>query len=254
MTTFAAPLSRAQPLLEVLVGLELVARDRLRLALVRRHQPRLGGQRQPQRLALGVDHSAYAPLGHVADHVRVKAGGHLARQRPGEHHHRHGAGQVAHLLDQRLQLGGGHFGAVLVDLGLQPAGRVDHRGRRPRLAADPHEIVEDALAGKTLDDLDAGTAAGQARGDHGIPQPFERASDVDALPPWHHDSLLRPVPVTELKVRDGQRLVDRGIDGDCEDHPLGRESTRRNSPPLDRGPGIRMVERCSGRAHTPSSR
>src|SRR5204862_6295794 len=40
----------------------------------------------------------------------------------------------------------------------------------------------------------------------------------DALTAWAGEAVARPVPVTELEVRNGQRAVDRGVEGYRDDH------------------------------------
>src|SRR6185503_20916698 len=109
--------------------------------------------------------------------------------------------------------------------GLDAARRVDDHRRRARLAADADEVVQDALLGHPIEDVAARAAAGEARRDHGLAQALERAGHVHALASRDHDALLRAVAVTQLEVRNSERLVDRGIRGHGENHrcaaPIG---------------------------------
>ena len=108
----------------------------------------------------------------------------------------------------------------LVDLGVRAAGRVDDRGRRARLVLDPDEVVEDRLGGQLLDDPRPGAAAGEPGGDDGHAEPLQRAGDVDPLAAGERQPGARAVPLVELEVRHGQRAVDRGVEGDCDDHEI----------------------------------
>ena len=89
---------------EVVVVEELLADQLLRLVLVRRHEPRLRLEAEPQRLALGVEHDADAAPPELASRVGVERLGDTARQRAGEHDELGAARQVAELVHQRLEL------------------------------------------------------------------------------------------------------------------------------------------------------
>jgi hypothetical protein len=104
-----------------------------------------------------------------------------------------------------------------VDLRVCRSGRVDDRGRRPRLVRDADEVVEDRLRRQFLDDARAGTTAGEARRDDRYVETLERARDVDALTARERQALAGAVALTKLEVRDGQGAVDRGVECDGDD-------------------------------------
>src|SRR6266516_3039396 len=95
---------------------------------------------------------------------------------------------------------------------------IDDRRRRARLARDADEVVQDRLARQLLDDPGARAAALEPRRDHRNAQPLERARDVDPLAAGLGEPLARAVPLAALEVRDGQRPVDRCVQGDGHDH------------------------------------
>jgi hypothetical protein len=115
---------------------------------------------------------------------------------------------------------------VLVDLRLLAARGVDHGGRRARLLADPHEVVEDALLGQVLDDARARRPARHTGRDHRLPQRAQRARHVHALAAGHRRLLDGAVTLAQPEVRHGERLVDGGVEGDGDDHRAIRMRTR----------------------------
>ena len=117
-----------------------------------------------------------------------------------------------------MQLTGGDHGAVFVDLGLGVAGGIDDGGRGSRLAADAHEIVEDALGGEILHDPDAGLAAGEAGGDHGLPERLQGPGDIDALAAGKRQALAGAVAETRLEIRHRQRAVKSRVECNGNDH------------------------------------
>ena len=184
-------LARAQPghlddRLRAVVGVvELVADELLGLELVRRDQVGLGPHRQSQRLAVGVDHRRHAEPAHLADQRRVDVLLDPAREAAGEHADARALGQVEQLLAEQLELLRRDGRTTLVDLGVQPGGRVEHDRVGPRLVVDADEVVEDRLVAERLDDPRAGGAAGKPGGDHRLPELLDRAGDVDALAARH---------------------------------------------------------------------
>ena len=188
----------------------------------------------PQRLALRVEDDAGAEPRHLAHGVRVEALVDAARQRAGEHDRRRAPGEVAELVEQDLELVAGDLRAPLVDLGVGARGRVDDGRRRARLVADPDEVVEDRLLRQLLDDPRARAAAGEPGRDDRHVEPLQRPRDVDALAAGEREHAARPVPVPELEDRDGQRAVERGVEGDGDDHgdapSYETRSTLRNEP------------------------
>ena len=137
------PVEREQ---KVLLVVELLADERLGLRLVRRDEKRLRLDAQPQRLTLGVEHDGTWRRDSSRDRLGVEVVGDVARQRAGEDDELGALGQVAELLEQRLELLGPHRRPPLVDLGVGAAGRVDDGRRRARLAVDADEVVQDRLA------------------------------------------------------------------------------------------------------------
>ena len=83
-----------------------------------------------------------------------------------------------------------------------------------------------ASLGQLLDDARAGGAAGHAGGDHRLAERLQRARDVHALAAGHGGLLDRAVAAAEPEVRHGERLVDRGVEGDGDDHLTSRSRTR----------------------------
>src|SRR5581483_4346480 len=159
---------------EVLLLVELLADERLGLALVRRDEKRLGLEPEPQRLALGVEHRRDLPPVQLADHLAVEAGVDAPRQRAGEHDEGGAAREVAQLVEQHVELFGADVRAPLVDLGVGAAGGVDDGGRGPRLLLDADEVVQDRLRRQLLDDPRARPAAGETGGDDRNGEALER--------------------------------------------------------------------------------
>src|SRR5262249_12120799 len=112
-----------------------------------------------------------------------------------------------------------HLGTTLVDLGLLAGGGVDDREVGAGLAADPGEVGEDGLLGEPLHQASAGRPAGEAGGDHGPIEDLQRPGDVDPLAAGDGAPLDGAMPVALVEAGDGDRAVDRGVEGDREDHP-----------------------------------
>ena len=156
----------------------------------------------------------------LAGRVRVEAFVDAPRQRSGEDDRVGAARQVAELVHQRVELGGRDTRAPLVDLGVRAGGRVEDDGRRPRLLADADEVVEDRLGGELLDDPRPRAAAGEPGRDDRDVEPLERPRHVDALATRERDDLAGAMPMPDLEDRDGQRAVERGVEGDGDDHAM----------------------------------
>ena len=171
---------------EVLGVVELVA-DRL-LGLARRSARRRRARRAGRRAS--ARRRCRGRVGHAERRAARRSG---ARRRPG----RRRAGslpaitqivgalrEVEELLDEALDLVGGHLGAALVDLGLLAGGRVDDREVGPRLARDPREVVEDRLLGEALEDPRAGRRRRRGRWrSPGRPSSFSARATLTPLPP-----------------------------------------------------------------------
>ena len=168
-----------------------------------------------------------------------------ARQRAGEDDGLGAAREVAELVHQHPELGLGHLRAPLVDLRLRARRRVDDERRGARLVADADEVVEDRLARQLLDDARAGAAAGEPGRDDGDVEPLERARDVDALAARERQHLARAVTLPELERRDGERAVERGVEGDGDDH--GVSTVPRDGAPVRRASQRRLGERRRAR-------
>ena len=69
-----------------------------------------------------------------------------------------------------------------------------------------------------LDDRSASTPARESGGDHRLPQVPERTGDVHALAAWQGERVARAMTPSRLKVRHAERAVERGVEGDGEDH------------------------------------
>ena len=205
---------------EVLVLVELLADERLRLALVRRDEERLRLEAEPERLALRVEHRLHLAPVELADQVAVEVGVDGAWQRAREDDEVGADREVVQLLDQHVELVRRHLRPPLVDLRVRVPGGVDDRGRRPRIVLDPHEVVQDRLRGQLLDDAGARAPAGQAGGDDRNAEPFQRAGDVDPLAACKRQARACPVPLVELEVRHGERAVDGGVESDGDDHEI----------------------------------
>ena len=87
---------------EVLPLVELLADERLGLALVRRDEERLRLEAEPQRLALRVEHGQHLAPVELADQLGVEVVVDAARQRAGEDDEVGAAGEVVQLLEQHL--------------------------------------------------------------------------------------------------------------------------------------------------------
>src|SRR3954454_7392714 len=203
---------------EVVVVVELLADERLGLALVRRDEQRLGLHAQAQRLTLRVEHGVRAAAIQLAHRLGVEAVVDPARQRAREDDVLGPLREVDELLEQHLQLLGRDVRAPLVHLGVAAAGRIDDRRRGARLVVDPHEVVQDRLGRQLLDDPRAGAPAGESGGDDGHAETLQRAGDVDPLAACEGEPGAGAVALAALEVRDGQRPVDRRVHGDGDDH------------------------------------
>ena len=207
-----------EPVGEVAAVRELLADQLLGLALVRGDDRGAGAQPGQHRLALGVEDDGDAALAQVLDQARVEVAPAPGRQAAGEHADPRAAGEVVEPLDEALDLLRADRRAALVDLGLLARGRVDHRQVDPRLAGDPGEVGEHRLLAELLEHPGAGRAAGEAGGDHRPAEQAERAGDVDPLAAGDGAALDRAVAVAEAEVRHRDGAVDRGVEGDGEDH------------------------------------
>src|SRR5581483_8701890 len=93
-----------EPELEVLVVVELLPDERLRLRLPRADEERLRLDGEPQRLTLAGDHRRHVTARELVDDVGVEAVLDVARQRPGQDDELRALREVAQLLAQRLEL------------------------------------------------------------------------------------------------------------------------------------------------------
>src|SRR4029079_4936246 len=202
---------------EVVVVVELLADERLGLALVRRDEQRLSLHAETERLALGVERRAGAAAVQLAQGLGIEPVGDPARQRPREDDVLRALREVDELLEQHLELLARDVRAPLVDLGVATAGRVDDRRGGARLVVDADEVVQDRLGRQLLDDPRPGAPAGEAGGDHGHAQSLPRPRDVDPLATREREAGGRAVALAALEVRDGQRAVDRRVHGDRDD-------------------------------------
>ena len=111
--------------------------------------------------------------------------------------------------------------AALVDLGRLAVGRVVDGGVGARLLADAHEVVEDRLRRQLLDDARPGRARRRSPvAITGWPSAFRPRATLTPLPPgivvcstvrWR-----RP----RRKFGHRERLVDRGVERDGDDHAI----------------------------------
>ena len=231
---------------------------------VRRDDVRLGAHGEAHRLAVGVDDGRHVELAQLLDEVGVDDRVDAARQRAGEDDDVGAAREVEQLVAEQLDLLGAHRRAALVDLRRLAVRRVEDGRVRARLLADADEVVEDRLGGELLDDPRARRAAREAGGDDRLAERLERAGDVDALAARHRRLLDGAMPASEPEVRHGQRLVDRRVEGDGDDHatsvpPVGRRlrwSRRRRSSTSWRLPSASTAtaSTSSVRPMTPSRR
>ena len=163
--------------------MELLADERLGLGLVRRDEERLGLDAEPQRLAFAVEDDRELPPGQIADRLGVEVVADVARKRAREDDELRALREVVELLEEQLELLRPHGRAPLVDLGVGAAGRVDDRGRRPRLALDADEVVEDRLAREPLDDPRARRPPASPVATTGTPSAFRARATLIPLPP-----------------------------------------------------------------------
>ena len=203
---------------EVVVVFELLPHELLGLALVRGDQIRACLHPIAQWIALAVEDDADVPSRELADHVAVERRRHLARKRARENHEVRPPREVVQLLLQRLELGHRDLRPPLVDLRVRPGGRICDGSRGPRLAGDPHEVVENRFGSELLDDARPRSAAREPCRDDRDLEDLERAGDVDPLTARERQHLARAMAVADLEDRNGQRAVERGVDGDGDDH------------------------------------
>src|SRR6476619_3678494 len=189
---------------EVLLVVQLLSDELLRLMLVGRHEPRLRLEPEPERLAVRVEDDTDVAAVELTRRVGVEPVGDAARKGPGEDDGVGTAGQVAELVHQCLELAVGDLRAPLVDLRLLARRRVDDEGRRPGLVADADEVVEDRLPRQLLDDPRAGAPAREPGRDDRDVEPLERAGDVEPLPAGKRQHLARPMALAELQRGNGE--------------------------------------------------
>ena len=78
--------------------------------------------------------------------------------------------------------------------------------------------VSTASSRSCSSDPGPGRAADEAGRDHRLAEQAEGAGDVDPLAAGDGAALDRAVAAAEAEVRHRDRAVDRGVEGDCEDH------------------------------------
>jgi len=91
-------------------------------------------------------------------------------------------------------------------------------GGGARLVFDPDEVVQDRLAGQPFDDPETCLTACQACGHHGHAERLQRAGHVDPFAAGEREPRARAVALPALKVRDGDRARERGVERDGDDH------------------------------------
>src|SRR6185312_3221598 len=180
-----------------------------------------------------------AELAQLADQPAVDVGLDAAREAAGDHAQLRAAREVEQLVAEQLHLALGDGGTALVDLRLHAGRRVEHGGVRARFLADADEVGQHRLGRERVDDARAGRAAGEAGGDHGAPEQLDLARDVDALPAGHRRLRDRAMAAADAEVRHLERLVDRRVEGDRDDHDAVSISTRRR--PLCRATRVRTT-------------
>src|SRR6266436_427019 len=73
----------------------------------------------------------------------------------------------------------------------------------------------------------AGRPSREAGGDHRLAESLQRAGYVDALAARHRALIHRAMATAELEVGHGERLVDRRVQRDRDDHPDLEPTLRR---------------------------
>ena len=86
------------------------------------------------------------------------------------------------------------------------------------------EVVRDLLVAEELDDARAGPAADGAGRQHRPAERAQSARDVDALAACDGSLLDGAMAPAETEVRNGEGSVDRGVEGDGDNHV--------NQPPM----------------------
>ena len=195
-----------------------MAHELLRLEHIRGDHIRFRSHRLAQGLPVGVDDRDHIEALEVSDQGRIEVWVHIARKRPGEHHDRGPTRQVEELVSKQFHLACRDGRSAFVDLRLLARRRVEHRGVRAGLIADAHEVVQDRLLRELLDDMRPRCPARKPGRDHGLSERLERTCDVDALAARHRALIDGSVTAPESKVRNGERLVDRRVERDRDDH------------------------------------
>src|SRR5262249_47964251 len=154
----------------------------------------------------------------LVDETRVEIFGGPGRERAGEDAEPGAAGEVGEALDEALDLLGADRRSALVDLGLFPGRGVDDREVDPGFAGDRDEVGQDRLFAQLLEHPGPGRAAGEPGCDHRPAEEADRARDVDALAAGDRAALDRAVAMAETEVRNRDGPVDRGVEGDRENH------------------------------------
>src|SRR6266498_5781770 len=98
---------------------------------------------------------------------------------------------------------------------------VENGCRRPRLAPDPNEVVEDPLLRQLLDQERAVPPTGQAGADDWDPKPLECPAYVDPLAPRAQEPDAGAMALPDLEVRHEQSPIDCGVQRDGNDHQKG---------------------------------
>ena len=154
----------------------------------------------------------------LARRFRVERVVDAAGQRPCEDDRVGAAREVAELVHQDPELGLGDLRTPLVDLGLRPrvgsTTRVDVRDSS-RMRTKSLRIASPVSSSTMRVPVRAAREPG--RDDRDV-EPLERARDVDPLAAREREDVARAVALTELQRRDGERAVERGVEGDGDDH------------------------------------
>jgi hypothetical protein len=202
----------------ILLVAELLPDKLLRLDRVGRHEVGTGSQRELHRLTLGVDDGRDAKRRKLAHQLGVDLIVDPAREAARENADVGPLRQVQELVPEERDLGLAYPRPAFVDLSLLARGRIDHRGGSSRLLVDAHEVAQDRLHGELLADPRPRHAAREASRDHRLAKRLQGAGDVDALASRHRPLLGGAVAATDPEVGYRERLVDRGVERDGDDH------------------------------------
>ena len=93
--------------------------------------------------------------------------------------------------------------------------------------ANPAAARELPRAGGEAEDQQRAGEAGEAGGDDRHVELLERTRHVDPLAACQRQDVARAVALAQLERRDGQRAVERGVEGDGDDHGESRRVRRR---------------------------